>query len=161
MAEETDTQARASGITLVRAGALSTDTAQTAGMPRAVAISDETSEAKNVWVGRVMGEPGMNSQPHHHGEAQSIGFVLSGSARLFYGEQFDSYVDLHAGDFIFIPPYLPHIESNPHDEPVEFITIRTPGNIVVNLADASKADKDASDYGIGSAVEASGTRAEH
>jgi uncharacterized RmlC-like cupin family protein len=126
----------ADGIVVVRQGALSDNTAQTSGMPRRAAISPGNG-ARQLWMGRVTGQPGMNSGPHHHGEAETCGYVLSGRCRVYYGEGFAQHVDLEAGDFIYVAPFVPHIEANPHDEACEFVTVRTPDNIVVNLPAAS------------------------
>lgn len=121
-------------VVVVRAGQLSGDTAQTAGMPRRAAVSGGTTGAQQLWMGHVTGEPGMDSGPHHHGEAETAGFILKGNPRIYYGEEFGEYVDLAPGDFIYIGPYVPHIERNPSaTDPVEFITARSPDNIVVNL----------------------------
>jgi uncharacterized RmlC-like cupin family protein len=121
-----------SGVVVVRKGSLSDSTAQTSGMPRRVAISPQAGSSR-LWMGRVTGEPGMNSGPHHHGEAETCGYVLSGSCRVYYGAGFTEYVELNAGDFIYVAPFVPHIEANPNAEPCEFVTVRTPDNIVVNL----------------------------
>ncbi|MFB6309950.1 MAG: cupin domain-containing protein [Salinirussus sp.] len=76
----------------------------------------------------------MDSGPHHHGEAETAGYVLSGTSRVYWGENYQEYVELEAGDMVYIPPYLPHVERNMSDtEPVEFVTARSPANIVVNL----------------------------
>ena len=138
MGETSDEAARRVGIVITRAGELSNATAQTDGMPRTVAIDEEHAGARALWMGRVTGEPGMNSQLHHHGEAESGGFVLSGNCRIYYGDDLQDSFELHPGDFCYIPPYLPHLESNPYDEPVEFVTVRSPSNIVVNLAPAER-----------------------
>jgi uncharacterized RmlC-like cupin family protein len=124
------------GVIVVRQGNLSDATAQTSGMPRRAAISPDHGSSR-LWMGKVTGQPGMNSGPHHHGEAETCGYVLSGSCRVYFGESLTAYVDLSAGDFIYVAPYVPHIEANPTNEPVEFITVRTPDNIVVNLPDSN------------------------
>jgi uncharacterized RmlC-like cupin family protein len=91
-------------------------------------------QSEGLWVGRVTGEPGMDSGPHHHGEAETVGYVLSGQFVLFYGENFAEQVELGPGDFIYVPPFVPHIERNlSATESVEFVSIRRPDNIVVNL----------------------------
>ena len=124
-------------VVVVRAGELSDETAQTFGMPRRAAVSEGTTGAQRLWMGHVTGEPGMDSGPHHHGEAETAGFILAGHPRIYYGDDFADYVDLAPGDFIYIGAYVPHIERNPSDtEPVEFITARSPDNIVVNLEGA-------------------------
>jgi uncharacterized RmlC-like cupin family protein len=123
-------------VIAIPADELSDDTAQTEGLPRLAGVSAETTGASSIWMGRPTGEPGMDSGPHHHGEAETAGYVLSGESRIYYGEAYDEYVDLGPGDFVYVPPFLPHVERNRSDtEPVEFVTARSPDNIVVNLDD--------------------------
>jgi uncharacterized RmlC-like cupin family protein len=112
------------------------DTAQTAGMERLAGIAASTAGASRIWMGRVVGLPGMNSGPHHHGEAESAIYVISGHARICFGEGYSECRDVGPGDFIFVPAHLPHVEMNVSDEPVVLILARSPDNIVVNLDDA-------------------------
>ena len=86
-------------------------------------------------MGRVTGEPHLDSGPHHHGEAETVGFLISGQVTIVYGDKFETSVDMYPGDFVYIAPYVRHIEQNRSDEPAEFITIRTPDNIVVPIFD--------------------------
>jgi uncharacterized RmlC-like cupin family protein len=121
-------------LTLVTAAEADHETAQTAGLPRLDGVSSETTAASNVWLGQPTGEPGMDSEPHHHGEAETAGYIMSGHAEIFYGENYDRKVEMGPGDFVYIPPYLKHVERNASaTEPVEFVTARSPDNIVVNL----------------------------
>ena len=79
-------------------------------------------------------EPGYRSVPHHHGEAETGGYVLSGRARIYFGEKFADYLDLAEGDWVFVPPFLPHVECNlDRSRPLTWMTARTPENIVINL----------------------------
>lgn len=122
------------GIRVVSGSELTETTQQTPGMVRRAGIDPRTSN--QLWVGRVSTGPGFSSGPHHHGEAETVGHVLMGRARILYGPGFAHFVDLDPGDFVYIPPHLPHIEENLSEtEPLEFITIRSPDNIVVNLDD--------------------------
>lgn len=124
-------------VHVVRAGELTGNTAQTVGLPRMAAIWPTAAggQSDGVWAGRVTGEPGMDSGPHHHGKAETIGYCLSGSYTLLYGENYEQQVELGPGDFIYVGAFVPHIERNlSPDVPVEFVTIRVPDNIVVNLA---------------------------
>jgi uncharacterized RmlC-like cupin family protein len=85
----------------------------------------------------------MDSGPHHHGEAETGGYVLKGSAVVLFGDDYGEHVELHEGDFIYVPAFVPHIERNlSSTEPVEFVTCRFPGNVVVNL------DSDSTSGGI-------------
>lgn len=121
-------------LTVVRAENTDHETAQTGGLPRLNGVSSTSTDADNLWLGQPTGEPGMDSEPHHHGEAETAGYVLSGKAEVFYGENYENKVELDAGDFIYVPPYLKHVERNQSNtEPVDFVTARSPGNIVVNL----------------------------
>jgi uncharacterized RmlC-like cupin family protein len=120
-------------VRVVRAAEVSDHTAQTAGMGRRVGISADTAGASRIWMGHAVGPPGMDTGPHHHGEAETAGYIVRGTARILWGERFEQYVDVGPGDFIFVPAYLPHIERNVSDEPCEFIIARTPDNIVINL----------------------------
>ncbi|MDB5083186.1 MAG: cupin [Bacilli bacterium] len=118
-------------IRVIRAEELDSGTAQTQNSPEQTVV-----ESPQLWMGRVTDEPGKDSGSHHHGEAETTGYILSGHMRIYYGEQYEEYVDLGPGDFVYVPPFVPHIERNRSDtEPVVFITARNPGNIVVNLDD--------------------------
>src|SRR3984885_5491983 len=112
-------------------------TAQTPGMQRHAAIHKESVGTDRLWFGRVTCPPGMTSGPHHHGEAETAGHMLSGDRiRIYFGANYQEYVDVDPGDYLFVPAWVPHIEVNMSGtEPAEFVTARTPGNIVVPLAE--------------------------
>jgi uncharacterized RmlC-like cupin family protein len=110
-------------------------TAQTRGMERRPGVDASTAGAKRIWLGHVTAAPHEKGPPHHHGEAETAAYVLSGRVRVYYGEGFKEYVEAGPGDFLFVPPYLPHIEANPYDEPQTAVLARSPDNIVVNLAE--------------------------
>jgi uncharacterized RmlC-like cupin family protein len=110
-------------------------TAQTPGMSRAEGCGGSTVGAAGLWVGHVTMEQGVRSGPHHHGPLESAIYVISGRARLRYGEHLEHVVEAQAGDFIFVPPELVHQEINASDaEPVVMIVSRSGGeNVVVNV----------------------------
>jgi uncharacterized RmlC-like cupin family protein len=119
---------------VIRAGALSGDTAQSTGAQRMAGVSAGTTGATRIWLGKVSNDPGHRSVAHHHGEAETAGYVLKGSAKIFYGPDFTEEIELHEGDFVFVPPFFPHIEANASDEAeLVWLTARTPDNIVINL----------------------------
>ena len=121
-------------ITLIRATDVNEQTAQTGNVKRLVGVGDFLPGADRIWMGRVRNTPGQWSSAHHHGEAQTAGFLLSGRARIYFGDDYLQFVDMEPGDFCWVPPYVPHVEGNLSEtEPCEFLTARTPGNIVVNL----------------------------
>lgn len=119
---------------VVRGVELSAHTAQSAGALRQSGIDGELTDATKIWMGKVSNEPGYASVAHHHGEAQTSGYVLKGEARISFGKNYDQHIDLNEGDFCFVPPFFPHIESNRSDEnELVWLTARTPDNIVINL----------------------------
>jgi uncharacterized RmlC-like cupin family protein len=115
-------------VSVTKAAELDKQTDQTHNLPRKTGI-----HAPNLWMGRVTGEPGGDSGAHHHGEAETAGFILSGTTTILYGDQYEQSVHLKKGDFVYVPPFAKHIERNLSSEPVVFITARNPENIVVNL----------------------------
>src|SRR5213080_883675 len=116
-------------IIVAKAADLSKQTAQSKNLPRVTGV-----DSSLLWMGRVMGEAGKVSGAHHHGEVETAGYILSGHTRIYYGDYYKEYVDLGPGDFVYVPPFIPHIEETlSKTEPVVFITSRTKANIVVNL----------------------------
>ena len=85
-------------------------------------------------------EAGVKAGAHHHGELESIIYIIKGKARFRWGERLEYFADAGPGDFIYVPPFVPHQEINPGDEPVEVVLIRSDQEpIVVNL-DISSTD---------------------
>ena len=126
---------------VTRAGREPGDTGQSAGATRISGVSVQHTPATKLWFGKVSNESGYRSVPHHHGEAETGGYVLSGRARIYFGERFEDYLDLAEGDWVFVPPFMPHVECNlDRNNPLTWMTTRTPENIVVNLAEVADAD---------------------
>jgi uncharacterized RmlC-like cupin family protein len=124
-------------VIVVRGDKTTGDTGQTAGMERLAGVAASTAGASRIWMGRAIGPPGMNSGPHHHGDAESAVYVISGHGRICFGEDYGDFLDAGPGDFVFIPAHLPHVEMNlSDDEAFVVIVARSPDNIVVNLGDA-------------------------
>ena len=114
------------------------DTGQSEGASRISGVSIQHTPATRLWFGKVSNEPGYRSAPHHHGEAETGGYVLSGRARIYFGERFEDYLDMAEGDWVFVPPFMPHVEYNlDRNNPLTWMTTRTPENIVVNLPQVS------------------------
>ena len=121
---------------VTRGGLEDANTANSGGAVRVSGVSIQHTPATRLWFGKVHNDPGYRSVTHHHGEAETGGYVLSGKARIYFGEKFEDYVDMEPGDWVFVPPFMPHIECNlSRNEPLTWLTTRTPENIVVNLAD--------------------------
>src|SRR3984957_14489734 len=122
-------------LTHIRAGELSGDTSQTSGMPRWEAISGSSAGAEKLWMGQTHVAAGAKSGDHHHGEAETAIYVVSGTPAFVFADG-DTEVRLEAkpGDYIFVPPFVPHREENPGDtEAVVVIARSSQEGIVVNL----------------------------
>ena len=119
----------------VKAAELSSDTNQTSGMDRREAISGKLTGATKVWMGQTHVAPRTNSGDHHHGEAETAIYVLSGHPVFVFPEG-DREIRLatEPGDYVFVPPYAPHREENPTGEEAVVILARSSQEgIVVNL----------------------------
>jgi uncharacterized RmlC-like cupin family protein len=104
-------------------------------MLREAAISQELVGAEKIWVGYVELGPGQVSAVHHHGEAESGIYIISGEARFYTGAELDEVHDAHAGDFVWVPPHVVHVEQNRSDaEPVRMVVARsTQASLTFNL----------------------------
>lgn len=110
--------------------------ASSGAMVREAAIAAALTGAQRLWLGYVELGPGLISAVHHHGEAESGIYLISGRARFVCGEHLDEVHDAEAGDFIWVPPFAPHVEINPSDtEPARAVVARSiQDNIVFNLS---------------------------
>ena len=121
---------------VTRAGQEHGGTGQSGGAVRISGVSAQHTPATRIWFGKVSNEPGYRSLPHHHGEAETGGYLLRGRGRIYFGEGYGEWVDMAEGDFVFVPPLMPHVEANMSTtEELVWLTARTPENIVVNLPD--------------------------
>lgn len=124
-------------VRLVRRTECSEDTAQTPGMQRVAAISGAMVGSKGLWMGSTEVAPGISSAPHHHGPSETGIYVVSGSPTFTFHDGVGP-VTLHAapGDFVYVPPDLPHIEANPSlDTPAVVVVVRTTQEPIVENLD--------------------------
>jgi uncharacterized RmlC-like cupin family protein len=123
------------GIRIVRAGELDTNTAQTPGMTRAAAITHARTGAEKLWAGTVLVAPAARTAAHHHGEVETVLYIVKGRARFRWGDHLEFSEEAGPGDFIYVPPFVPHQELNARaDEPVEAVVVRSGQEpVVVNL----------------------------
>ena len=126
---------KTSGIRVIKAGDTDTNTPQTPGMNRAAAINHAMAGANKLWAGTVDIHPDAKTGAHHHGELESVIYIVSGKARMRWGEKLEYVAEAEAGDFIYVPPYVPHQEINGSpDEPLSCVLVRSGQDpIVVNL----------------------------
>jgi uncharacterized RmlC-like cupin family protein len=120
-------------------------TSQTPGSKRRAAIDPALGILSGMWGGLFEVKPGSRTGIHHHGNQETIAFVLSGACEIRWGAQGEFVASAKAGDFIHIPAFLPHMESNVSNErSFRWVVVRsTPTPVVVNLPDAVWPDANA------------------
>jgi uncharacterized RmlC-like cupin family protein len=123
------------GVRIVHADQLDMNTPQTAGMTRAAAITQARTGASKLWAGTVTIQPDAKTGAHHHGALESVIYVVRGRARMRWGDRLEFVAEAGPGDFIYVPPYVPHQEINAApDEPLECVLVRSDQEaVVVNL----------------------------
>ncbi|MGA8109459.1 MAG: cupin domain-containing protein [Acidobacteriaceae bacterium] len=124
-------------LSVVRAPDFDPGTAQTPGSMRLAAISRSHSIETGLWGGTFLVEGGASTGIHHHGEQETVVYVLEGESLIRWGEHGESEATVRAGDFLHVPAWTPHREINlSPDKPFRWIVVRsTPEPIVVNLPD--------------------------
>jgi uncharacterized RmlC-like cupin family protein len=126
---------RLHGVRVVHADELDSNTPQTPGMNRAAAIDAARAGAEKLWAGTVVINPDAKTGAHHHGQLESVIYVVSGQARMRWGERLEFMAEAGPGDFIFVPPFVPHQEINARpDAPLSCVVVRSGQDpVVVNL----------------------------
>ena len=119
----------------VRADQLSADTGQTPGMTRHEAISAQAVGAQRIWMGQTSVGAHHSSGDHHHGDSETAIHVLSGHPVFVFAQAgAEVRVATDPGDYVFVPPFTPHREENPHDQEAVVVIARSSQEaIVVNL----------------------------
>src|ERR1700751_4954441 len=100
------------GVKVIPGSQLDPNTAQTPGMTRAAAITHARTGATKLWAGTVTIDANAKTGAHHHGDLESVIYVVSGLARLRWGDRLEFVAEAEPGDFIYVPPYVPHQEIN-------------------------------------------------
>ena len=123
------------GVRVVPSGELDANTAQTPGMERKAAINFARMGAQKLWAGTVHIHANAKTGAHHHGALESVIYVVKGRARMRWGERLEFVAEAGPGDFIYVPPYVPHQEINASaTEALECVLVRSSGEAVaVNL----------------------------
>src|ERR1700761_6323798 len=131
------------GLRIVRSDELDSNTPQTPGMTRAEAISYARVGAQKLWAGTVVVHPNAKTGPHHHGELETVIYIVRGRARFRWGEQLEFVDEAGPGDFVYVPPFAPHQELNARkDQPVEAVIVRSGQEpVVVNMDIPSPEDE--------------------
>jgi uncharacterized RmlC-like cupin family protein len=135
MDEHQTTKWKHDGVRVIPANSLDPNTPQTPGMDRKAAINFARAGAQKLWAGTVAIQPDAKTGAHHHGALESVIYVVRGKARMRWGERLEFVAEAGPGDFIFVPPYVPHQEINAStNEPLECVLVRSDNEaVVVNL----------------------------
>ena len=123
------------GVRVIPGNSLDANTPQTPGMHREAAIDFARAGAQKIWAGTVKIQANAKTGAHHHGELESVIYVVRGKARMRWGENLEFTAEAGPGDFIYIPPFVPHQEINAsRDESLECVLVRSDSEaVVVNL----------------------------
>jgi uncharacterized RmlC-like cupin family protein len=126
---------REHGVRVIKGDRLDPNTAQTPGMHRQAAINYARVGAQKLWAGTVTIHPNAKTGAHHHGPLESVIYVVRGRARMRWGERLEYVAEAEAGDFIYVPPYVPHQEINASTSAsLECVLVRSDNEAVgVNL----------------------------
>ncbi len=128
---------RDDGVRVIKGDRLDPNTAQTPGMFRQAAINAARVGAQKLWAGTVRIDANAKTGVHHHGALESVIYVVSGRARMRWGDHLEFVAEAGPGDFIFVPPFVPHQEINADPgEPLQCVLVRSDNEaVVVNLPD--------------------------
>jgi uncharacterized RmlC-like cupin family protein len=133
---------RLDGVRVVHSNELDINTAQTEGMNRAAAITHARAGAEKLWAGTVVIHPMAKTGAHHHGPVESVIYVVSGRARMRWGDRLEFVAEAGPGDFIYVPPYVPHQEINASEtEPLECVLVRSDNEAVAINIDITPVEK--------------------
>jgi uncharacterized RmlC-like cupin family protein len=123
------------GVRDIHADDLDANTPQTAGMLRRAAIDATRTGSEKLWAGTMVVEPAAKTGAHHHGDLETVLYVVRGRAKMIWGERLEYVAEAGPGDFIFVPPYVPHQEINGSgEEELECVVVRSgQAAVVVNL----------------------------
>ena len=121
---------------------LVSQTTQTSGMKRFEAISGKSVGASGLWMGQTHVPGSTVSGNHHHGPSETAIYVVSGTPTFVFldlegDEPVETRIQTAPGDYIFVPPFVPHREENPDPEVEAVVVIArtTQEAIVVNIDD--------------------------
>src|ERR1043165_4265587 len=130
------------GVRVIPGNSLDANTPQTPGMDRRQAINLARVGAQKIWAGTVAIQPNAKTGAHHHGALESVIYVVRGRARMRWGEHLEFTAEAGPGDFIYVPPYVPHQEINAsRDEPLCCVLVRSDGEAVAINVDIEPVEK--------------------
>ena len=114
-----------SAIRIIHPREFDKGTLQTPGSERQAAVAPQLDVGTTMWGGMFEVKPGARTGIHHHGEQQTIAYVLWGVSEVRWSANGEYGASAGAGDFIHVPAFLPHMEINPSDsQPFRWVVVR-------------------------------------
>ncbi|MEZ5763578.1 MAG: cupin domain-containing protein [Xanthobacteraceae bacterium] len=130
------------GVRVIPGSQLDSNVPSTKGMDRKAAINFARVGAQKLWAGTVTIHANAKTGAHHHGHLESVIYVVKGKARMRWGDRLQFTAEAGPGDFIFVPPYVPHQEINASpDEVLECVLVRSDGEAVAINLDIEPVEK--------------------
>src|ERR1700734_2454763 len=121
-----------SAIRIIHPREFDRGTLQTPGSERQAAVAPQLGVESALWGGLFEVKPGARTGIHHHGEQQTIAYVLSGICEGRWGAKGEYAATAKAGDFIHVPAFLPHMEINPSaSESFHWVVVRSTATPIV------------------------------
>jgi uncharacterized RmlC-like cupin family protein len=143
---ENDSVLPSDGVKVIKPHQFDSNTPQTPGMQRVAAVSQQLAGSKGIWAGMTTVGAHVASGKHHHGELETVIYVVSGHARIRWGNDLEFSEEVESGDFIYVPPFVPHQELNPSNEPSQWVIVRNSQDpIVINLEPTTAEQQQAND----------------
>jgi len=137
------------GVRVIPGHSLDPNTPQTPGMDRKAAIDLARAGAQKLWAGTVSIHPNAKTGAHHHGALESVIYVVRGKARMRWGDRLEFTAEAGPGDFIFVPPYVPHQEINASpNETLQCVLVRSDNEAVVVNLDIEPVEKPEAVYWV-------------
>lgn len=88
-------------------------------------IAKETVGSSGVCMHLLTVPPGGRAKAHKHETHETAIYVISGSAKMYWGERLEHCMETNAGDMIYIPADVPHLPFNDGDVDAVAVIART------------------------------------
>ena len=138
----TETARWRDAVRIVRGNSLEMTMRDPSTSGRATAFDFSGAGGRETWIGTVTLGPNRNTGAHHHGHLESVIYVVKGRARMRWGDKLQFTAEAGPGDFIYVPPYVPHQEINASDtEPLECVLVRSDNEAVAINIDIAPVEK--------------------
>jgi uncharacterized RmlC-like cupin family protein len=146
MSNELSDQPSWQPVRVIKPDQFDANTPQTPGMQRVAAVSRQLAGSQGIWAGVTVVAPHVASGKHHHGELETVIYVVSGNGKIRWGDALEFEESVEPGDFIYVPPFVPHQEINPGDIPSQWVIVRNSQEpIVINLEPTNITQQQAND----------------